>query len=268
MKKIIFIILICSSLLGFSQSKQQISLRHCIHETGKNYPLSNQKELIKAANELSQGIIQSGFLPQLTLNAQVSCQSEVTSLPFSMPNVSMPQISKDWYKLNIDVSQLIYDGGALKKQQAISISDAEIEQKSIEIELYKVKQVVQTTYFNILLLNENKKTMLLLQNELEEKLRNIESGVKNGVILPANRDNLKAELIKIDQHLFELDLGIESAVKNLNILTGLQLTKNDTFLSPQTTTNLSFENNRPELGRFDTQISKLNLMKPSARSVL
>lgn len=261
MRKIIIFLIIVWPAVAYSQVSTQISLKHCLEKTAHNYPLSDQNALISAISDLNQQIIRSGFLPQLALNGQISYQSDVTSLPITLPNVSISQLSKDWYKLNVDVSQLIYDGGALKMQQSISASDAEIEQQDVAIELYKVRQIVQNTFFNILLLNENKKTIILLKNELAEKLKSIESGIKNGLILPANRDNLKAELIKIDQNVFELELGIESAIENLNILTGLQLTKKNTFLTPETSTSLGLENNRPELNLFDAQISKIDLIK-------
>ncbi len=261
MRKIIVLFILIGPVLLFAQSATYISLEQCLKATAQNFPLSNQKILISAANELNQQVIQTGFLPQLVLNGQVSYQSDVTSLPITLPNVSIPQTSKDWYKLNVDISQLIYDGGALKTQQKLASSDANIEIQSVEIELYKIKEIVQTSFFNTILLNENKKTILLLQTELKEKLKNIESGIRNGLILLMNSDNLLAELIKIEQNIYELELGIESAISNLNILTGLQLSSDNTFILPPQSTPLNTQNTRPELGLFDLQVSKLNLLK-------
>lgn len=261
MRKLIVILAIIWPAILIAQTNLEISLNQCLISTAENYPLANQKALIDAASELNQQIIQSGFSPQVILNGQVSYQSDVTYLPISLPNVSIPQTSKDWYKLNLDVSQLIYDGGALKTQKQIVASNSKIEQQGIEIELYKVKQIVQSSFFNLILLNESKKAIHLLQNELQEKLKSIESGVKNGLIIAANRDNLLAELIIIEQNLFELELGIESAIENLNILTGLELTTNHSFVLPEANTALSIENNRPEIALFDSQLSRNGLMK-------
>jgi outer membrane protein TolC len=261
MKNSILVLILLWAGLVFGQSNAKISLQQCLLSTEQNYPLSDQKKLLVAANELKLEIIQSGFLPQFMLNAQVSYQSEVTNLPITLPNVTIPQTSKDWYKLNVDISQLIYDGGVLKQQQQLEKSQMDIDVKSLEIELYKVKEMVQSAYFNYLLLQENKKTILLLQNELNEKLKSIESAVKNGVMQASNRDNLKAELIKIAQNIFELELGLESAITGLNVLTGMQITKDQIFAVPETQNEISIQNNRPELQYFDLQKSKIELLK-------
>ena len=261
MKKAIIIFFFIWPVFLFSQNENRISLEQCMKSTSDNYPLSDQKELLRAAGNLKQQLIQSGFLPQINLNGQVSYQSDVTYMPISIPNMNIPKTNKDWYKLNVDISQLIYDGGALKKQQELNVSNTSIELQSIEIELYKVKEMVQTAFFNIILLNENKNTILILQQELSEKLKNIESGVRNGAVQPSSRDNLKAELIKIEQHIDELELSITSAISSLNILTGLQLTKNFSFIIQEPVITMSSENNRPEMALFDMQISQINLLK-------
>ncbi|MBU1014222.1 MAG: TolC family protein [Bacteroidetes bacterium] len=244
-----------------SQNTPSVNLNQCLTNASVNYPLANQKQLLIAANNLKLQNIKTGFLPQFMLNGQVSYQSDVTSLPISIPGMNIPETSKDWYKLNVDISQLIYDGGALNKQKEFEQANTDIEVQNIEIALYKVKELVQTAYFNIILLNENKKAILLLQNELGEKLNTIISAVENGVMLASNRDNLMAELLKIEQNIFELDLGIESSIKNLNILTGLQLTVNDEFIIPETKIVSDEDKIRPELALFDLQISKISLLK-------
>ncbi len=261
MKKLLVVLMLCYGGFVFGQMQSEISLKLCLDCSEQNYPLAKQTKLLQAVNELKQEIIETAFLPQFMLNAQVSYQSEVTNLPIQLPNINIPQTSKDWYKLNVDISQLIYDGGALKQQQKLEKSQMDIEVKSIEIELYKVKEMVQSAYFNYLLLQENKQSILLLQNELNEKLKSIESAVKNGVMQSSSRDNLKAELIKIKQHIYELDLGLESTIKSLNVLTGMQITRDQNFILPQTQDELTIKNNRPEMKYFDLQKSKIELMK-------
>lgn len=245
----------------FSQIELNISLDQCLGNTAVNYPLANQRELLFVANELKLQNIKTGFLPQFVLNAQISYQSDVTSLPIKLPNISVPETSKDWYKLNMDISQLIYDGGALNKQKEFEQTNTDIDVQNIEIALYKVKELVQATYFNIILLHENKKAILLLQNELEKKLNTVISAVDNGAMLESNKDNLMAELLKIEQNIFEIDLGIESGINSLNILTGLKLTVKHEFIIPETKTVLTQVNKRPEFALFDLQLSKINLMK-------
>jgi hypothetical protein len=54
--------------------------------------------------------INKAKLPKIDLNAQATYQSDVTSLPISLPNVTVNPPNKDQYRATVDV-QLIYNGG-------------------------------------------------------------------------------------------------------------------------------------------------------------
>lgn len=261
MKKILIILIFIYPGALFSHAQQRISLDQCINQASINYPLADQKELLKASNEIKQQITHTAFYPKFVLNGQVSYQSEVTSFPIQLPNVNMPQIDKDWYKINVDISQVIYDGGLIKKQEELDQSNNNIEIQAVEVELYKVEELVKMAFFNILLLNENKKTIQLLQHELNEKLKNVKSAVSNGIMQASNIDNLMAELIKIEQSIDEIGLGIETAINSLGILTGMELSSDVVFVQPQLITELKDDNKRPENKLFDLQMSKIGVLK-------
>jgi hypothetical protein len=53
--------------------------------------------------------INKAKLPKIDLNAQATYQSDVTSLPISLPNVTVNPPNKDQYRA-VDVNQLIYNG--------------------------------------------------------------------------------------------------------------------------------------------------------------
>lgn len=261
MKKIFIIFIFSFPGMLISQEQLNISLQQCLKKAAINYPLADQKELLKTANELGQQINQKAFYPKFMLNGQVSYQSEVTAFPIALPNVNMPQIDKDWYKLNVDISQLIYDGGLINKQQELDQSNTDIEIQAVEVELYKVEELVKTAFFNILLLNENKKIIQLLQHELNEKLKSITSAVSNGVMQASNRDNLMAELIKIEQSIEEIELGIDISTHSLSVLTGMQLNPGVIFEHPPMRVKPDHEINRPENKLFDLQMSKIGVLK-------
>jgi hypothetical protein len=61
-------------------------------------------------------------------------------------------------------------------------------------------------------LQENKKLLTVLRNEIQSRLVVVESGVRNGTMLPSNADVLRAEIVKIDQQLLEIELGRESVL--------------------------------------------------------
>ncbi|MCP4552455.1 MAG: TolC family protein [Bacteroidetes bacterium] len=262
MKHIILLIVLILPTILFTQEQSKISLEECYELAIKNYPLFNQKELIQLTAEIKQKSIKSGLSPQATINGQITYQSEVTQIPINLPSVDIERLNKDWYRLSLDVSQLIYDGGAIKIKQQIEESGAKIELQNIEIELFKLKEVIKSSYFNITFLKENKQIFNLLKDELNQKLNSVNSAINNGIMLPSYGDNLKAEIINIDQKLTEIELGIESSINILNILTKQDYSKVYSFIIPEISLPvIELQNRRPELKLFELQSSKINLLK-------
>ena len=137
----------------------------------------------------------------MMVNGQVHYQSDVTKTPFqnaSIPGLEpIPTVANDWYKISLDVKQVIYDGSLTGRQKDVEEINLEIDQQNIDIELYKLKDRINQIYFNVLLLRENIKIIELHNNILTAKLKDVESGVQNGTILASNADILKAEIIQI-----------------------------------------------------------------------
>ncbi|MBL1488656.1 transporter, partial [Klebsiella pneumoniae] len=81
---------------------------------------------ISKTTELTVANIQKGWLPQVSASAQATYQSKVASWPEQMVqmmqsmDMDMKGLTKDQYRMGIDVSQTIYDGGAISSQKAIA----------------------------------------------------------------------------------------------------------------------------------------------------
>ena len=125
-------------------------------------------------------------------------------LPIKLPNVNIEGLSKDQYKVSLDLSQTIYDGGNVSKQKKMENLSIETDEQNLDAELYKLKDRVNQLYFGIILIQESEKQVDVIKKDIENKLAKIESGVKNGIMLESNADVLKAEIIKLDQQLIEL----------------------------------------------------------------
>jgi outer membrane protein TolC len=117
---------------------QQLTLEECYDKARQNYPLIKQKELVARSKEFTIDNVKSGLLPQISLNGQASYQSDVTRLPGGASLVE--PLSKDQYKVYVDVNQSIYDGGAVKKNSALQETASLLEDQKIEVELFKIKE--------------------------------------------------------------------------------------------------------------------------------
>ena len=260
MKKIFFLLLFPIS--AFSQNTDTLTLDLCQQKALENYPLIKQKDLINKTNELKLFNITKTYLPQLSLNGQATYQSEVTEIPIHIPGMEIPSLYKDMYKATLDVTQVIYDGGLTSKQKKLEMVSLQSNLQSLETELYQIKDRVNAIFFSIVALQENKKLLLILTGDVKNKLAKVESGVKNGILLESNADVLKAELIKIEEQIIELEAGIESGLKMLGDYMSSVIPDDVTFKLPETTISATdYENSRPEIKAFELQQQKLDASK-------
>ena len=256
MKKIFFIFL---SIAYTCINAQNIDIQLCYQKSAENYPLIKQKEMIDNVGELKIKNLNSNYLPQVNLNAQATYQSDVTKMMLNIPSIKIPENSKDQYKATLDINQLIWDGGSISGQRKVESINTQSDQQNLETEIYKLKERVNQLYFNILMLKKNNELLEISKKDISLKLQKIESGVKNGVVNESNADNLKAEIIKIDQKIIEIQSTEKANIEMLKELTGMEISGNSVFISPEIAVNsTTFENNRPELKSFEINKNKLS----------
>ena len=143
MKNLILIFFV--TLYGYTNAQEKISLDKCYELVRINYPLSKQNEALNSQLKLQNEIIGLDKLPKVSLNAQATYQSEVTQIPFSIPNATVEPLNKDQYRATLDVNQLIYNGGLLNAQSKLKEIQFKTQQQQIEVSLYQLKNIVKLT---------------------------------------------------------------------------------------------------------------------------
>ena len=89
MKRICVILFLCLPLLpGIVQGQETITLAQCYEWAHANYPQIRQYGLIGQTEQYNLSNAAKGWLPQLTVNAKATYQSEVTKLPFDTEKLS------------------------------------------------------------------------------------------------------------------------------------------------------------------------------------
>lgn len=251
------------SIGGFSQT---LSLSECQQKTRENHPLLKQAGVINELYNLRVKSIGASNLPQIDLAAKATYQSDVTSISIPMLGINNEQ-SKDQYKVYLDVKQKLYDFGLTSSRKAVEKADYEINQQQNEVELYKIKETVNTLYFNVLALQENNKILMLKRQSLDERIKIVESAVKNGMSLPNELDNLKAENLLTDQQQMELLMNKQTTLSLLSILIGSEISDN-TILAKPLVENMEENNtlNRAEENLFNAQIIKLEQQSKTLRN--
>ncbi len=241
-----------------AQQPGVLSLDSCYKLVVAHSPIARQESLYHDAYRFQQSALNDNYLPMVSAGGQLSWQSDVTALPISLPNVEIPSLDKDSYKLNLDVSQLIWDGGTVRKQKELEKAGLLVNLQSVEAENYRLRETVNQVYFSILLFRENEKLLKISMSEIQSRLGRVRAGVSGGTVLQSNADVLDAEVIRIEQLLTELAHNRAAAIYRLGEITGLDLGPAVELLQPVfDTLPLADTRLRPEYHMLELQQDRL-----------
>lgn len=252
-------------------AQNQLSLQDCYQLVDNNYPLIKQKELFEKQNVIDSEVITNKSLPQLTLDAQATYQSEVTRVP--IPNINIDPLNKDQYRATATFNQLIYNGGLIDASLQVKSADLKTKQQQVEVNLYKLKKQINELYFSILLLQEKKSLLMSKKKQLESRIKEVKSGITFGTILPSSDKVLEAELLKIKQQFTEIDFNKKSLFETLSSLTGKNINVETILQNSQLNLIVEPQLNRPEimlfqLKREQVEANKNLLLKQNAPKLL
>ena len=216
--------LLSFTVKSFSQST--ITLKMCHDSAEINFPLVNQKEKIEKINRLKQQNLKSNYYPSLNLTAKATYQSEVVEMYVNVPAINFPEVPKEQYSANIEINQLIYDGGNINAAKKVSQKSSLVDIQKVEVDIFKIKEQINQLYFNCLLLQENVGILNLTHETIIEQKKTITSSVNQGVVLPSELDNLDAELLRLEQQIIEIKSAKKQTLHALGILSCIELKNN------------------------------------------
>lgn len=257
-----FVLIFFGSQILHAQIPETLTLDFCHKRAVEVYPLVKQKALNDESSLVRMENLNKNYLPQLDLNGRASYQSEVTKVPISIPGMNIPSPDKDMYDLYLGLNQLIWDGGITKEQKNLEEADLKISQQQIEVELYQLKERVNGLFFKILLMKQNKDLLLTNRQSVTDKLTEMESGIRHGMVLSSNADVLRAQILLIDQNVSEIDTDLEAHFKMLGELLEMIIPPSTPLEMPNPPVFTdSYTNLRPEYELMNLQQNKMELSK-------
>ena len=268
MKKIVI------ALLMLPMSALGQTLDECQQAAEKNYPLIQQYGLIEKTTRLTIVNIQKGWLPQVSAQAQATYQSDVTAWPNEMKTmmsgmgIDMQGLTKDQYRVGIDVQQTIYDGGVIGSQKRIAREQGKVQTAQNEVNIYHVRKRVNEMYFGLLLIDEQIKLNNDLQTMLAGNENKLESMTKRGTAAESDLQSVKAERLNAVQKATELASQKQMLQRMLSTFCGMEVTE---VRKPQVKAGgggVMAENRRPELKALDAQLSVLNAQEKALNAAL
>ena len=242
-------------------SQNTINLIDLYKAVDLNNPLSKIPEGIDSIYQLKKKNLNVNYLPKFDLNASSTWQSEVSALNVDIPsniNISLPKPDKDQYKVALDVSQLIWDGGSTKAKEELEDLNQILEQNRVEVEIYSIKDRITNLYFNLLTLKVTENQLNLMLSDLDKRKVELESSVNAGYILSSTLDGIKAEKLKLLQSIDAVPSQRKTLISSLKSLTGIMLSDNDIFILPNPDSIKELTCMRPEFEGFKYQQNVMN----------
>lgn len=242
------------------------TLDECRRLARERYPEIKQYDLIAQARQYNLSNAAKAWIPQVQLSGQATYQSATPSYPDAFSTmmqangIYMSGISKDQYKIAIDVSQQIWDGGKSKADRSIADAEAEEQRRKVDVSLYELQSRIDNIYFGILLLDERRTQSKALIAMLESNLNRMRSYHKHGVAMQSDVDIIEAELLTTRQALGQIESSRASYRRMLELFIGQPLTA-DRLERPAEANVASRTSARPELNLFNAQENRLEAQR-------
>lgn len=169
------------------------------------------------------------------------------------------------YKVGVDVSQTIWDGGASKAQREIERTSSAEQQAALSVRMYAVREKVMNLYFGILLMDEqiaqveNTIALLKANHTLMQSMKT------NGVAMQSDVDMVEAQLLTMTQQL----TGVRSAAKSYKDVLAVYIGESidgKSLVKPEASMPANLDSNRPELALFNAQNRHNNALDAAINS--
>lgn len=261
MKRILFFVMLVFAVVP---AFTQITLDECRSLARANYPLIKRFSLVEQSRSLSVSNTSKAWLPQVSLSARASYQSDVTRIPVDIPGVDISPMSKDQYDVSVHVSQQIYDGGSVSSSKRLADALSDVEREKVNVAIYDVYERVDQLYFGILLLDEQIRQVRLLQDDLSLSSKSVSGMLRGGVASQTDLDAVKVEQVKARQSETSLLTSRATYLKMLSTFIGKPLGDSVSLVRPDEADVSVVVNNRPELSLYNAQ----NRLLDQQRNVL
>ena len=247
---------------------QTITLTECQAMARDNYPAISRFSIIEQSKNYTLANANKAYLPQLSLEAKATYQSDVITIPLDMPGVEIPVPDKDQYQVVVQANQMIWDGGKIAAKKEIVKAGAKVEEKQLETEIYSLRERVNGLYFGILLMQEQLGQQTVLEKELQRNHDKVTSFIENGIANQGDLSSVKIEMLKTSQQRIQMESAQNAYLQMLSVLIGEELSLETEFVRPSVLNEKTslITVNRPELEMFAAQKATIDAQTSELKS--
>jgi outer membrane protein TolC len=244
---------------SFLAAQDTLSAEDCRRLATENSPLQAQKAQVAAIADLQRQGLRSASLPRIAIGGQVTFQSEVFGLPVESPFFKVPTVPKDQYRASMDVAQRLWDGNTDRLRRQQFALEKELAEVQTDADAFSLRETVTELFFKILLLQESEGVLEASRKDLDNRLKQAEAAVEAGAMLRSHADQIRVQLLKIEQQRAALTADKQTLMELLALWTGRENTA--FFLKNQAAETPAEVAERPEWGLFDLKSRQLDLAR-------
>ena len=267
MKRLAFTLL--SIFIVISVNAQ--TLDECRRFAREHYPEIKQYNLISLTEQYNLSNAARGWIPQILIAGQATYQNATTAYPDAFKallqanGIDAEGLQKEQYRVAVDISQNIWDGGESKVKRAIASAEAAEQRSQVDVSLNQLQSRVDALYFSILLLDERIAQTEAQIGILDSNLSRMIAYYNNGVAMQSDVDAVEAELLTARQMLVQIESSRASYRKILEIFIGQELSS-ETLIRPEMTLIADRTIIRPELKLFNALENKIEAQRAAINS--
>lgn len=261
-----------AALCAALTAQAQLTLEECCRLAREHYPEIRKYDLIRQTEEYTLANANRAYLPQIGFSAQASWQTAVPTLPgvltdmLAQQGVEMPGLKQDQYRVAVDVSQSLWDGGQTRAEKQLAAAEAAEQRRTTDVDLYAVEGRVKELFFGILALEEQVAQIGLTQALLQSNLDKLRALQREGAAMPSDGDAVEAELLAAGQRRAQAEASEASFRRMLALFTGLG-SGDETLVRPEVCDPpADYTPQRPELALFEASAARLDTEQQRIKS--
>ena len=219
-------------------------------------PRSAQLEILAAQSALRLRNLTVELKPALSFDGVAQYQSDVASIPISLPGVTIPKPPHDTYDARLSAQQRLYDP-SLGPRRAVERARTAESQARVRATLYSINESVNTAFFTALRSQAQVAELATTVTDLEAQLAVADARVKDGTALPSESNMIRAELLRRRQSVAEQNAVRRAAIAVLSDLIRKQIDPATPLATPElgnaVPTSRVYQDfrNRPEYQQYE-----------------
>ena len=182
-------------------------------------PRAAELELLASQSALRLRNIDTDLKPTLSFESQAQYQSDVATIPITLPGITIPRPPHDTYDAHFNANQRIFDP-SLSSRRAIERAQTVESQARVRTALYSISESVNTAFFTALRSQSKIAELETTLTDIEAQMSVADARVKAGTALPSESDALQAELLRRKQVVAEQAAARKAAIAVLSDLIG------------------------------------------------